>query len=214
MAATLIILMVAASLYSIFQGNWITFKLLSCHPKRGLRPLKHRNLMGSLLEEYGFKAGVESGSSAWHHLWHPLETIKSWTKVIRLESSSSIPGPYFMSFEIYVFIYGTLCLSFQQDTDMLLMSRFSQDVVCRKGCSDVPKVTALPTDKDIYVSSTTNCRETSEHTLPWIPRGHMNIPYHKFLGTSVDKRTSWTMNGFQGTNWHPTVRSVHGILGK
>jgi len=33
----------------------------SCYPKTGLRPLKERNLMGSLLEEYGFTTGVEVG---------------------------------------------------------------------------------------------------------------------------------------------------------
>ena len=59
--AALIILTIMTSSYTIFQDKWISFNLLSCHPKRGLRPLKHRNLMGDLLEEYGFKTGVEVG---------------------------------------------------------------------------------------------------------------------------------------------------------
>ena len=59
--AALIILTIMTSSYTIFQDKWISFNLLSCHPKRGLRPLKHRNLMGNLLEEYGFKTGVEVG---------------------------------------------------------------------------------------------------------------------------------------------------------
>jgi len=35
--------------------------LLKCHPRLGLRPLRDRGDMGSLLEEYGLKTGVEVG---------------------------------------------------------------------------------------------------------------------------------------------------------
>ena len=52
-------LILLVSLYAISQ---VPSKLrTSCYPKRGLRPLKDRRLMGSLLEEYGFKTGVEVG---------------------------------------------------------------------------------------------------------------------------------------------------------
>ena len=52
-------LILLVSLYAIFQ---ISSKLRpSCYPKRGLRPLKDRILMGYLLEEYGLTRGVEVG---------------------------------------------------------------------------------------------------------------------------------------------------------
>lgn len=33
----------------------------SCYPKHGLKPLKHRNELGGLLEEHGLKSGIEIG---------------------------------------------------------------------------------------------------------------------------------------------------------
>lgn len=49
---------------SIQQENYYSGAVLhykSCYPKLGLKPLKNRELFGELVEEHGFKTGIEIG---------------------------------------------------------------------------------------------------------------------------------------------------------